>query len=87
MLGSCISINPTTDHNKQFKTVAKVNGRGMLLADFVFKTVCKAAKGDPNMATQKRTAIFPIHAAGSAKGDRYTKANVPAITMAFAWTC
>ena len=87
MLTSFISKRPNTDQRKQFSTVAKVNGSGMLFADFVFKTTFKAAKGEPNMATQNRTATFPTIDAGSLKGERKTTKNVAAITMTFTFAC
>jgi hypothetical protein len=69
MFLSCISNSPVIDQRKQFAMVAKVNGSGMLLADFVFKTVLRAARGEPNSAMQNTTAACPIIAAGSLNGD------------------
>jgi hypothetical protein len=70
MFTSFISKRPTTDQRKQFKTVARVKGRGILLADRVCKTVFNAASGEPNIATQNKTAAFPMIAAGSFNGER-----------------
>ena len=87
MFGSFIPNNPKTDHKVQFNTVAKVNGKGILLADLVCNTVCNAARGDPNMATQNNTATFPTTDAGSDKGDKYTNPKVPATTAKLTRTC
>jgi hypothetical protein len=76
-----------TDQRKQLTTVAKVKGSGMLLADFVCKTVFSEASGEPNMAMQKRTARFPMIEVGSRKGKRYMKLKVAAITAKLTFTC
>lgn len=77
MLKSFISINPTTDHRKQFKMAATVKGNGMDFADFVAKTVLRAANGEANMATQNMTPMVPIISAAFIVG----RANARIVVM------
>ena len=78
---------PATDHKTQLTTVAKVNGNGILLADFVFRTVFSEARGEPNMATQKSTAIFPIIDAASSTGNKAVTPAEAARTAIHAEMC
>ena len=48
------------NQRKQFKTVAKINGRGNDFADRVCNTVLRFDRGLANIKRQKKTAKLPI---------------------------
>ena len=60
MTKSFICLSPTTDHRKQFVTVANVKGKGMDSADLVAITVFIATSGLAKRNIQNSTAAFPI---------------------------
>ena len=63
MLKSFITTTPPIDQSKQFNTLAKVNGKGMFLADLVKITSRRTARGLANRVIQKKTPAFPMIAA------------------------
>jgi len=67
--------------------VAKVKGNGIDAADFVAKTVFKAANGEANKSKFSTTANVPTHRADTSTGKTPATAVVPKLNAKHACKC